>query len=105
MRIPTITRTVFLSLALLPGGVALAQQPQQQPQSPPNTTKVPPPSALEPATALNSLAQFDVNKDGFIDKSELPSGHELAGKFARLDRNSDGKLDASEFAAYQDEKR
>ncbi|WP_386065414.1 hypothetical protein ACFJIW_13265 [Tahibacter sp. UC22_41] len=102
MRIPTITRTVFLSLALLSGGVALAQQPQQPPQ---NTTKVPPPSALEPAAALNSMAQFDVNKDGFIDKSEIPSGHELAGKFARLDRNSDGKLDASEFAAYQDEKR
>jgi len=102
MRIPTAACTVFLSFALLSGGVALAQPPQQQPQ---DTAKVPPPSALEPPTALNSMAQFDVNKDGFIDKSEIPSGHELAGKFARLDRNSDGKLDASEFAAYQDEKR
>jgi hypothetical protein len=100
MRIANAIRPSLLSLALvLSGGAALAQPPPQ------NATKVPPPSALEPPTALNSMAQFDVNKDGFIDKSEIPSGHELAGKFARLDRNSDGKLDASEFAAYQDEKR
>ena len=101
MPIPTVTRTAFLALALLIGGTALAQQPSP----PPNTNPVPPPSNLEPATALTSMAQLDANKDGFIDKNEVPPGHELAGKFARLDRNSDGKLDASEFAAYQDEKR
>lgn len=99
MRIPTTTRTLLLSLALASGGSALAQQQQ------PNPAKVPPPSTLEPATALTSMAQLDANKDGFVDKNEVPSGHELAGKFARLDRNSDGKLDASEFAAYQEEKR
>ncbi|WP_257389161.1 EF-hand domain-containing protein [Tahibacter caeni] len=120
MPIPATTRTVFASLALLLGGTALGQsQPQstsppsqqQQPlqvqsqQRQPPQNAVPPPSTLEPATALTSMAQLDANKDGFIDKNEVPSGHELAGKFARLDRNSDGKLDASEFAAYQEEKR
>jgi hypothetical protein len=65
----------------------------------------PPPSALEPSSGMSSLAQLDTNKDGFVDKSEVPSGNELAGKFARLDTNSDGKLDPAEFARYQEEKR
>jgi Ca2+-binding EF-hand superfamily protein len=51
------------------------------------------------------MAQLDSNRDGFIDKSEVPAGNELAGKFARLDQNSDGKLDGEEFARYQAEKR
>ena len=54
---------------------------------------------------MTSMAQLDVNRDGYIDKSEVPSGNELAGKFSRLDQNSDGKLDAEEFARYQAEKR
>lgn len=65
----------------------------------------PPPSTLEPSSGMSSMAQLDVNKDGFVDKSEVPSGNELAGKFARLDSNSDGKLDAAEFARYQEERR
>jgi EF hand len=68
-------------------------------------TTPPPPSTLEPSGAMTSMAQLDLNRDGFVDKSEVPSGNELAGKFARLDSNSDGKLDAEEFARYQAEKR
>lgn len=69
-------------------------------------TQVPlPPSALEPSSGMSSMAQLDANRDGFVDKSEVPSGNELAGKFARLDTNSDGKLDAAEFGRYQEEKR
>ncbi|HSX62183.1 MAG TPA: hypothetical protein VLF18_18525 [Tahibacter sp.] len=83
---------LFASLAL--AGVAFAQ-----------TQTPPPPSSLEPAQGMTSMTQLDVNKDGFVDKSEVPSGNELAGKFARLDTNSDGKLDAAEFSRYQDEKR
>lgn len=91
--------TAFLSPAALLAAIALTGTALAQTQTPP------PPSALEPATGMTSMAQLDANKDGFVDKSEVPSGNELAGKFARLDTNSDGKLDAAEFARYQDEKR
>ncbi|MBN8741544.1 MAG: EF-hand domain-containing protein [Xanthomonadaceae bacterium] len=100
MRIATAIRPLLLSLPVVLAGAAAAQQPPAQ-----QTPNRPPPNTLEPSKSLTSMADLDLNKDGFIDKSEVPSGHELAGKFARLDRNSDGKLDASEFAAYQDEKR
>lgn len=84
--------------AVLAGGAALAQTPT--PTAPPASPQ------LEPASSgMNSMAQLDTNRDGFIDKSEVPSGNELAGKFARLDQNSDGKLDSEEFARYQAEKR
>lgn len=93
-------RTAYRALpaALLAlSSAALAQTPPQTP---------PPPSSLDPsANAMTSMAQLDVNRDGYIDKSEVPSGNELAGKFSRLDQNSDGKLDAEEFARYQAEKR
>lgn len=91
--------TAPLSQALVLTAFALAGTAFAQTQVPP------PPSALEPAAGMTSMAQLDVNKDGFVDKAEVPSGNELAGKFARLDTNSDGKLDAAEFTRYQDEKR
>ncbi|WP_313916939.1 hypothetical protein [Tahibacter sp.] len=85
---------IALSVALAISGSSMAQ-----------TQVPPPPSALEPSPGMSSMAQLDANRDGFIDKSEVPSGNELAGKFARLDTNSDGKLDAAEFSRYQQEKR
>jgi hypothetical protein len=68
----------------------------------------PPPAKLDPPVepdAFVSLAQLDRNQDGFVDKSEVPQGHELQGKFARFDTNSDGKLSADEFNKYTEEKR
>ena len=68
----------------------------------------PPPAKLDPPVepdAFVSLAQLDRNQDGFVDKSEVPQGHELQGKFARFDQNSDGKLSGDEFKKYTDEKR
>jgi hypothetical protein len=91
--------TAVLTHAALLAAIALTGTAFAQTQTPP------PPSSLDPAFGMTSMAQLDVNKDGFVDKSEVPSGNELAGKFARLDTNSDGKLDAAEFARYQDEKR
>lgn len=94
MHITTVVLRAALLVALALSATALAQAPTP-----------PPPSSLDPATGMTSMAQLDVNRDGFVDKSEVPSGNELAGKFARLDTNSDGKLDAAEFARYQEEKR
>jgi hypothetical protein len=96
MMLRNVYRTVTAVLIVL-AGTAFAQTP---PQTPPAH------STLEPAAnTMTSMAQLDVNRDGFVDKSEVPSGNELAGKFARLDQNSDGKLDSEEFARYQAEKR
>lgn len=93
MRLHTASLSATLATLLL-SSAAAAQNPVP-----------PPPSQLEPSSGMSSMAQLDVNRDGFVDKSEVPSGNELAGKFARLDSNSDGKLDAAEFARYQEEKR
>lgn len=94
MRLNAPLPCVALLATLAVAGSAFAQTPVP-----------PPPSALEPSSGMSSMAQLDANKDGFVDKSEVPSGNELAGKFARLDTNSDGKLDAAEFSRYQEEKR
>lgn len=94
MRTRIHSRAALAALVTLVSGLAAAQAPVP-----------PPPSTLEPSSGMSSMAQLDVNRDGFVDKSEVPSGNELAGKFARLDTNSDGKLDAAEFARYQEEKR
>ncbi|MBP6797496.1 MAG: hypothetical protein KA124_05320 [Luteimonas sp.] len=42
---------------------------------------------------------LDADRDGFIAKSELPSGHPLAGHFSMADRSRDGRLDRREFKA------
>ncbi len=42
---------------------------------------------------------LDADRDGFVAKSELPSGHPLAGHFSMADRSRDGKLDRREFKA------
>lgn len=87
-----------IAAAVLACGTALAQTPT--PPAPPASPQMEPPSS-----GMSSMAQLDTNRDGFIDKSEIPAGNELAGKFARLDSNSDGKLDSEEFSRYQAEKR
>ncbi|HJU38053.1 MAG TPA: EF-hand domain-containing protein [Tahibacter sp.] len=88
---------VLATAALVVCGGAFAQQ-----------AATPPPAKLDPPVAPDafvSLAQLDRNQDGFVDKSEVPQGHELQGKFARFDQNSDGKLSADEFNKYTEEKR
>ena len=84
MRSPTFpTRPLIAAAFAAVAGAALAQSPTPAP------AKIDPP--VEP-DAFVSLAQLDLNQDGFVDKSEIPQGHELQGKFARFDQNSDGKL-------------
>jgi Ca2+-binding EF-hand superfamily protein len=51
----------------------------------------------EAAAAM--FAQLDVNKDGYIDRTEVPRGHPLRAHFAMSDANRDGKLSRREFAS------
>ncbi|AMJ56353.1 MULTISPECIES: hypothetical protein [Stenotrophomonas] len=56
------------------------------------------PAATAPqADAAASFKRFDANKDGFISREELPTGHPLLPHFGMSDGNRDGKLDAKEF--------
>ena len=97
MRSPSYPiRTLCAAAFAAAAGAALAQSPTPAP------AKLDPP--IEP-DAFVSLAQLDRNQDGFVDKSEIPQGHELQGKFARYDQNSDGKLSGDEFNKYTEEKR
>lgn len=55
----------------------------------------------KPAAAKETVeqlfARFDANKDGFVEKSELPAKHPLLAHFGMADKNRDGKLDLREF--------
>lgn len=93
MRTPTPSYSRLVVLAMVAAGSALAQSP---------TPPVAPPPGPDD---LVSFVQLDRNQDGFVDKSEIPAGHELNGKFSRLDENSDGKLSPEEFNKYTNEKR
>ena len=87
----------FAAVVLVASAGAFAQQ-----------AATPPPAKLDPPTepgAFVSFAQLDRNQDGFVDKSEVPQGHELQGKFAHYDQNNDGKLSSDEFDKYAEEKR
>jgi len=55
-----------------------------------------PPSVEEllKVDAKTFIKRFDKNKDGKLEKDELPP--RLAEAFPKIDRNSDGKLDAKE---------
>lgn len=97
MRSPTSsTRALFAAAFAVVAGTALAQSPTPAP------AKLDPP--VEP-DAFVSLAQLDRNQDGFVDKSEIPQGHELQGKFGHYDQDNDGKLSGEEFNKYTDEKK
>lgn len=46
----------------------------------------------------DEFTQLDINKDGFLSKTELAK-HALAPHFDMVDANHDGKLSKEEFAA------
>jgi hypothetical protein len=50
---------------------------------------------------LEQVQQFDGDRDGKIDKTEVPA--RFHGVFARLDGNGDGVIDAQELAALKKE--
>src|SRR3954470_11580243 len=85
------TLAFILSLPLVPEAFpALAADDPKSPSSErPQTT--------DPATLLS---QYDKNKDGFLDKSEVPDW--LSRPFERIDTNGDGKLSKAELDAVAD---
>jgi Ca2+-binding EF-hand superfamily protein len=46
--------------------------------------------------AARLLEQFDKNKDGYLDRDEVPE--RIKGRFDQIDANSDGKLSGEELA-------
>jgi hypothetical protein len=56
-----------------------------------------PPVSPEEA-ASQALAEYDTNKDGFLDARELDRCPALKGALSRIDKNKDGKLSADEIA-------
>lgn len=77
--------------------VALALSPIAQAQHAGHAHHAQPASKAPAADAAATFKRLDANKDGFISRDELPSGHPLLPHFGMSDSNRDGKLDAREF--------
>jgi len=71
---------------------ALPPRPAGGPPQPPQQQQPP------PFDVRQFIAQFDRNRDGFLDLNEVPQ--ELRAVFAQIDTNRDGKLSADELRAY-----
>jgi Ca2+-binding EF-hand superfamily protein len=81
------SRLLVASMCLLLGAVVTApaqERPKQRPKEAPK--------AFDPARLLE---QYDKNKDGFLEKSELPE--RLQQRFEQMDLNNDGKLNREEL--------
>jgi hypothetical protein len=58
--------------------------------------RVPVPAIPAEQAGQEALAQYDINKDGFLDKDELKHCPALASSLKALDKNRDGRLSGSE---------
>ena len=116
-------RTKALKLALFGGLLAAAAAGAQQPStaSVPDTATPPPPEQrattepIAPVTAntastvtnkpadqmkLAKIAKFntlDLNKDGYLSKTEVSGDKPVSDNFAKYDLNGDDKISRSEF--------
>ena len=85
-----------LTAALLLPGAAVAQNPDQKADSPPQFFKQQPlPSGLGVDDVVARLIAFDKNKDGKITKDELPERMQFLIDLG--DTNKDGALDRDEI--------
>jgi hypothetical protein len=75
------------ALALLPAGCADG-----------NRGRVAPPSISPSGAAAAALAEYDANKDGYLDAKELEGCPALQGAVKAIDKNGDGRLSADEIA-------
>jgi hypothetical protein len=62
-----------------------------------NRDPVRPPAFSPSEGAKQALADYDKNKDGFIDQNEAKSSPGLLYAFKSFDKNNDGKLSADEL--------
>ena len=60
--------------------------------------RIPVPAVAPERAGQEALAQYDRNKDGFLDKDELKACPALAGCWKKLDKDGDGRLSAAEIA-------
>jgi hypothetical protein len=58
-----------------------------------------PPSIAPEEAAKQALAEYDTNKDGFLDATELQRCPALKSALSVIDTNKDGKISAEELAA------
>ena len=87
----SITRSSILTLfaVLLMAGTVHAQQRPSAPTARP---------MVNPAERVQAFfARLDKNKDGILDKEEVPES--LAARLNSMDRDRDGKITAREFSA------
>jgi Ca2+-binding EF-hand superfamily protein len=74
---------------------AWAQPPARPPAAPPGGQ---PPPQQQQVDVRQFIAQFDRNRDGFLDINEVPA--DLRGVFNQIDANRDGRLSAEELQQY-----
>jgi hypothetical protein len=60
--------------------------------------RIPVPAISPERAAQEALAQYDRNKDGFLDADELKACPALASCLKKLDKDKDGRLSAAEIA-------
>jgi hypothetical protein len=60
--------------------------------------RIPVPAVSPEGAGQEALAQYDRNKDGFLDKDELKACPALASCWKKLDKDGDGRLSAAEIA-------
>jgi Ca2+-binding EF-hand superfamily protein len=91
-------RRVIVGAAVLAGVsvVALRAQPPAQPQQP--RPPAAPTQGQGQFDVRSFIAQFDRNRDGFLDINEVPQ--EMRAVFAQIDSNRDGKLSAEELQQF-----
>jgi hypothetical protein len=66
--------------------------------SDPNRGRVPVPNISPAGAAAAALAEYDRNKDGYLDPKELESCPALQGAVKAIDKDGDGRLSADEIA-------
>ena len=84
-------------LTLLTAGLAFALSGAASAQAEPPTED---PMMGQTPAAETSFEQLDKDSDGFVAKTDVPTGHELSQQFAQADLDGDARLSRAEFDAF-----
>jgi Ca2+-binding EF-hand superfamily protein len=90
-------RHLILGTAAIVTGLSVVALQAQQPQGQPQQGR-PPAAGQGQFDVRQFIAQFDRNRDGFLDINEVPQ--ELRAVFAQIDTNRDGRLSAEELQQF-----